>query len=61
MRSLGALGRLRTATLTNVHGGLAPEQQLQTLRLAVHAAIVQDRIPHRCLLIQVPTERLQHY
>lgn len=60
LSSLGP-GMPGMAALTNVHGGLAPKQQLQTLGLAVHAAIVQHRIPHGRLLIQVPTERSQHY
>lgn len=61
MCSLSPGEHLRTATLTNVHGRLAPKQQLQTLWFAIHAAVVQNCIPYRCLLIQVPTERAQYY
>lgn len=46
-------------TLTDIHGGLAPEKQLQTLRLTVHAAVVQGRISQGCLLVQVPTENIK--
>lgn len=43
--------------LTHVHGGLAPQQQLQALGLVEHAAVVQGRVPLGRLLVQVPTEK----
>lgn len=46
--------------LTDVHGGLAPEQQLQTLWLTVHTTVVQGRVSQGRLLIQIPTEKRQH-
>lgn len=44
-----------SSLVNDIHGGLAPEKQLQTLRLTVHAAVVQGRISQGCLLVQVPT------
>ena len=46
--------------LTDVHGGPAPEQELQTLWLTVHTTVVQGHVPQGRLLIQVPTEKQQH-
>lgn len=45
--------------LTDVHGGLAPEKQLQTLRFTIQTAVVEHRVPLGRLLIQVPTEEIK--
>lgn len=45
--------------LTDVHSGLAPEKQLQTLRFPVHTTVVEGCIAQGCLLIQVPTEKIK--
>lgn len=46
-------GRRPDASLTDVGGRLAPQQQLEALGLLVHAAVVQGGVPVLRLLIQV--------
>ena len=57
LNALTAVIKRRLATLTDIHGGLAPEKQLQTLRFTIQATVVQSRVPQGRLLIQVPTEK----
>lgn len=39
--------------LTDVYGGLPPQEQLQTLAVVGQAAVVQRRAAFYCLLIQI--------
>ena len=57
VKPLAVAVKRHLAILTDVHSGLAPEQQLQTLWFTVHTTVVQGRVPQGRLLIQVPTEQ----
>ena len=50
----------RLAMLTDIHSGLAPEQQLQTLWFTVQTTVVQGCVPQGRLLIQVSAEKQKH-